>query len=119
MQNIIHESLVDPIILPGRMHKVLAGPDAKCECKCMVFGTSIYPPRSQMPTSIHKSKDKIIYVMSGYGKIFIDNKADSFEQGSCIIIRKNHRYSIKNESPKSMKVVYAMTPAEYTTETNY
>ena len=119
MLNIIHESAVDPITLPGRMHKVLVGPDAKCECKCMVFGTSIYPPRSQMPTSIHKSKDKIIYVLKGYGQIFINGKADNFEQGSCIIIRKNHRYSIKNDSPISMKVVYAMTPAEYSMETNY
>lgn len=119
MQNVIHESMVEPITLPGRMHKVLAGPDARCECKSMVFGTSIYPPQSRMPTSIHKSKDKIIYVMTGYGQINIDGKLENFEQGSCIVIRKNHRYSIKNDSPKSMKVVYAMTPAQYTTETNY
>ena len=119
MRNVIHESAVDPIILPGRMHKVLAGPEAECECKSMVFGTSIYPPLSQMPTSVHKSKDKIMYVLTGYGQIFINGITENFERGSCIIIRKNHRYSIKNDSPKSMKVVYAMTPSEYPSETNY
>jgi mannose-6-phosphate isomerase-like protein (cupin superfamily) len=119
MLNIIHESMVEPINLPGRTHKVLAGPEAKCECKSMVFGTSIYPPESRMPTSIHKSKDKIIYVLNGYGVIYIDESASNFEQGSCIIIRKNHRYSIKNDSAGAMKVVYAMTPAQFPDETNY
>lgn len=112
MKHVVHESETEPRHLPGRMLKELVGPSKELECSSMSFGTAIYPPQSQMASHVDHNKDKIIFVLSGYGEIYINGVPEKIERGSCALIPKNKRHSIKNNSPRSMKVAYVISPPD-------
>ena len=111
MKHVIHESEINPTHMPGNIEKILIGPDEELGCDSMQFGTIIYPPCSKTASHVHHNKDKIVYILSGYGEVYINGIPEKIEKGSCVLVHKNKRHAIKNDSNVSMKIVYVVSPA--------
>lgn len=106
----IHENEVKGKELPGRMHKMIIGPDNFGKSERMCFGIAYFPPRAHAPTHVHPKEEEIIYILTGSGEIIFDEKPESVTPGTCVYIPPRVKHSINNTGTKKMKVIYVFSP---------
>ncbi len=107
----IHEDEVEAKKLPGRIHKMVIGPDNFGKCKNMCFGVADFPPQAHAPAHVHFKEEEIIYILTGSGEIYFDGIPEAVSPGTCVCIPPGIEHSINNRSKETMKVVYVFSPS--------
>ena len=105
-----HENDIEAKQLPGRLHKMIVSPWHFGKAKNMSFGVAYFLPKSHAPEHSHAKEEEIIYLLSGYGEMFFDGKAEKIKVGSIAYIPPNVTHSIKNDSSDTMSLVYVFSP---------
>ena len=99
----LHESNAKKIKLPGRMVIPMVGTQG-IPSKHMSFGVAVLPPLSKMDPHSHKDEEEIIYIISGFGKVYFGNgTAEKLKPGTVIIAPRDMDHYIENKSKYSMK----------------
>lgn len=106
----IHEDEVKAKKLPGRLHKMIIGPDNFGKCKKMCFGLADFPPQAHAPAHIHSKEEEIIYVLTGLGEIYFNGVPEAVRPGTCVYIPPGIEHSINNTGKEIMKVAYVFSP---------
>jgi mannose-6-phosphate isomerase-like protein (cupin superfamily) len=106
----IHEREIMVKHLPGRDHKMIIGPDNFGKAKNMCFGLADFPPKSHAPAHVHELQEEILYILSGKGEFYFNEKPESVEPGTCIYVPPGVTHSINNTSAEILKVVYVFSP---------
>jgi len=106
----IHEREVKVVNLPGRDHKMIIGPRNFGNAKNMCFGIADFPPNTHAPRHVHPSQEEIIYILTGKGKMYFNDRPEVIESGICVYIPPGIRHSINNTSDEVMRLVYVFSP---------
>lgn len=105
----IHESDVEAVSLPGRLHKMIIKPD-NMGSKNMCFGIADFPPESHAPVHVHEKEEEILYVLSGSGEMYFDGKPEEIKPGTCILVPPKVKHNINNTGKEVIKLIYVFSP---------
>lgn len=106
----IHENEVEAKELPGRLHKMIIGPDNFGNCKNICFGVAYFPAKRHASAHVHDKQEEIIYILTGSGEIYFDGIPEKISPGTCIYIPPGIEHSINNTDNEVMKLVYVFSP---------
>ena len=106
----IHEEEVAPRELPGRSHRMIIAPDRFGPAQNMSMGTADFPPKTHAPPHVHAKEEEILYVLSGFGRMYFDGEPEEIRPGICIYVPPGVEHSIENLSNEPLRVVYVFSP---------
>ena len=106
----IHENEVEAVQLPGRLHKMIIGPNNFGPAKSMCFGVADFPPIQHAPSHVHEQQEEILYILSGKGEFYFDGVPEPVEPGTCVYVPAGVVHSINNTGKDVLKVTYVFAP---------
>lgn len=59
---------------------------------------------------VHETSSEIIYILSGDGKVLIDDGIEYLKAGDCHYCPKGHSHSLQNNSQSELLVFFAVVP---------
>lgn len=108
---IIHESEVPETLQPGRYMRWLVNEDslqAKNLSLCII---RVMPGESVRPAHSHPKSEELIYIITGEGKVMIENEVGAVRAGSAILFEQGKIHMLKNTGDIEMKVICFFAPA--------
>lgn len=75
------------------------------------MGISKVDPGSSSSLHSHDNAEEIFYVVSGYGRIRVDDDEEAIEPGSCIYISPGSSHQLINTGDETLKVIASASPA--------
>ena len=106
----VHEDNIKGLELPGRVSKILIGPET-VNSNNLSFGITIAPPKTAMrPPHTHYKEDEVIYVIEGKGEIISGSEKEKIFPGIAIYIPAGVEHRIINKSEVSMKLACSFHP---------
>jgi len=93
----------------ARTIKHLAAPWTFGTCNIWM-GISIVEPGNSSNLHAHDNREEIFYVVSGRGRIRVDDEEAAIEPGSCIYIPKGSAHQLFNTGDEILEVVAAASP---------
>lgn len=79
----------------------------------MSFSIVDIPPKTKLEPHKHIDNEEIIYIIEGFGKVYIDsgiNTVEDIEVGTVIVVPKNADHFIENESKNVMRWCGCLSP---------
>lgn len=108
--NTIHISKADRFELPGRVVYSMVGFNG-IKSNRMSFGVAELPPKSKMEPHKHVIEEEIIYIIEGFGKLYVGKDViEKIEPGTVIVAPKNIKHTIENESSNIMRWCWVFNP---------
>ncbi|MFD2098985.1 cupin domain-containing protein [Flagellimonas iocasae] len=114
---ILHESDVEEVRHPGRFMRWLANEDSLQANNLSVCVIRVMPGEAVRPAHSHPKSEELIYIITGSGKVMIENEVGEVRAGSAILFEQGKVHMLKNTSDIEMKVICFFAPA--TTIDNY
>ena len=106
----LHYTEVKKIEMPGRVIYPMVGPDG-IKSTQMSFGITLLPPKSKMEPHKHINEEEIIYIIDGFGKVYIgDDIVEVIEPGTVIVAPRGVNHIMENESSNTMKWCWVFNP---------
>jgi quercetin dioxygenase-like cupin family protein len=108
---IVDEQSIPALDLPGRMLRwVVTGEntDAKCCSMCVI---EVQPGQTVKPAHSHPNGEEVIYLLSGSGRVWIEDEIGDVKQGCAILFRQGKIHMLQNTSAEVMKVACFFAPA--------
>ncbi len=106
---VINESEIKYIKLPGRDLKWLVHPDSNYSNKFSLNTVLIHSGETVKPAHSHPNDEEVVYVVSGEGKVMIDNETSRISMGSVIIFPQNSIHMVKNTGDSDLKLICYFT----------
>jgi len=100
---------VEGIQLPGRIWKLLIGPEDG-GCKNMILGVVSFPPDSDPGTHVHLAEEEIIYVLSGRGETKVGGKLYPLEPGVAVFVEPGLEHSVKTLGEEPLVLISVFSP---------
>lgn len=98
------------IFLPKRKIKVLIGGNSSLQSNHITFGVTTVSPKTKMDSHTHNKEEEIIYILSGYGYVEIDNKKENIKEGTVIKLPVGCLHCISNQSDEEMNFTFCFNP---------
>lgn len=108
---IIHESEVPEVEHPGRFMRWLANPDSLPSKNLSVCVIRVLPGETVRPAHSHPNSEELIYIITGSGKVMIENEVGAVKAGSAILFEQGKVHMLKNTGDIEMKVICFFAPA--------
>ena len=108
--NTVNIKDVKKVSLPKRDVKVLVGKGSPIDSINMTFGVATVPPKTSMDPHAHNKEEEIIYILNGYGFVYIDGIKESIEEGTVIILPVGSSHYISNNSSDDMNFTFCFHP---------
>lgn len=108
---IIHESEVPEVSHPGRFMRWLASEDSLKAKNLSVCVIRVLPGEVVRPAHSHPHSEELIYIITGSGKVMIENEVGEVRAGSAILFEQGKIHMLKNTSNVEMKVICFFAPA--------
>ena len=108
---IIHESEVVEIEHPGRFMRWLVNEDSLQAKNLSVCLIRVLPGETVRPAHSHPNSEELIYIISGSGKVMIENEVSEIRAGSAILFGQGKIHMLKNSGDIEMKVICFFAPA--------
>lgn len=108
---IIHETEVPEVEHPGRFMRWLANKDSLQANNLSLCVIRVLPGESVRPAHSHPHSEEIIYIITGNGKVMIENEVGEVRAGSVILFEQGKIHMLKNTGDVEMKVVCFFAPA--------
>jgi mannose-6-phosphate isomerase-like protein (cupin superfamily) len=110
MSYIVYENKVEAKELPGRSLKWLFTPEMN-QSEGFTFNVvTIKPGNTVKPAHSHNHNEELVYIVSGYGKAYIDGKVFDVEPGAAILFSTGSIHMLRNSGESDMKVACFFTP---------
>jgi len=93
----------------GRLTRVLVGPEAPVEADGFVMGHVTIYPGGSVPLHSHQ-QEEVYIILSGEGKIHIDDNTSDVKSGDYIYITPNADHLLENTSKENMIMVFCYAP---------
>ena len=108
---IIHESEVPEVEQPGRFMRWLVNEDSLQAKNLSVVVIRVMPGEAVRPAHSHPHSEELIYIMTGNGKVMIENEVGEVRAGSAVLFEQGKIHMLKNTGEVEMKVVCFFAPA--------
>ena len=108
---IIHESDVSEVEHPGRYMRWLANQDSLQAKNLSVCVIRVMPGETVRPAHSHPNSEELIYIITGSGKVMIENEVGDVKSGSAILFEQGKVHMLKNTGDIEMKVICFFAPA--------
>jgi uncharacterized cupin superfamily protein len=108
---ILHETEVPEIEHPGRFMRWLANEDSLGAKKLSVCVIRVLPGETVRPAHSHPNSEELIYIITGSGKVMIENEVGEIRAGSAILFEQGKIHMLKNSGDIEMKVICFFAPA--------
>lgn len=108
---ILHETDVPETALPGRYLRWLANGNslpAKNLSFCVI---RVMPGDTVKPAHSHPNSEELIYIITGNGKVMIENEVGEVAAGSAVLFEQGKVHMLKNTGDTEMKVACFFAPA--------
>ena len=106
----LHISKAKKVNLPGRIIYPMVGHDG-IKSERMTFGIADLPPKTKMDPHMHSEEEEIIYIIEGFGKLYIGKDiVEDIEAGTVIVAPKNIDHYMENESNSEMRWCFCFNP---------
>lgn len=108
---IIHETDVPEIEHPGRFMRWLANEDSLNANNLSVCVIRVLPGETVRPAHSHPNSEELIYIISGSGKVMIENEVGEVGAGSAVLFEQGKIHMLKNTGDIEMKVICFFAPS--------
>jgi len=108
---IIHESEVPEVEHPGRFMRWLVNEDSLRAKNLSVCVIRVLPGEAVRPAHSHPNSEELIYIITGSGKVMIENEVGPVKAGSAILFEQGKIHILKNTGEVEMKVICFFAPA--------
>ena len=108
---IIHETEVPEVEHPGRFMRWLANQDSLPAKNLSVCVIRVLPGETVRPAHSHPNSEELIYIITGSGKVMIENEVGEVKSGSAILFEQGKIHMLKNTGSIEMKVICFFAPA--------
>lgn len=108
---IIHENDVPEEKQPGRFMRWLANENSLQAENMSVCVIRVLPGEAVKPAHSHPKSEELIYIITGSGKVMIDDKVGDVRAGSAILFEEGKVHMLKNTGEVEMKVICFFAPA--------
>jgi len=108
---IIHENEVPEVSHPGRFMRWLANEESLQANNLSVCVIRVMPGEVVRPAHSHPFSEEIIYIISGKGKVMIENEVGDVRAGSAILFEQGKIHMLKNTGDIEMKVICFFAPS--------
>jgi len=108
---IIHETEVPEVEHPGRFMRWLANQDSLPAKNLSVCVIRVMPGETVRPAHSHPNSEELIYIITGSGKVMIENEVGDVRSGSAILFEQGKIHMLKNTGDNEMKVICFFAPA--------
>ena len=108
---IIHEKDVPEVEHPGRFMRWLANADSLQANNLSVCVIRVLPGEAVRPAHSHPNSEELIYIITGNGKVMIENEVGEVSAGSAILFEQRKIHMLKNTGDIEMKVICFFAPA--------
>jgi len=109
--DVINEIQVPELVLQGRFMRWLVNNDAIKSENISACVIRVLPGESVLPAHSHPHSEEFIYIISGSGKVMIEESVSMVEAGSGVLFRKGKVHILKNSGAVEMKVICFFAPA--------
>lgn len=110
MTTIIHETDVPEIEQPGRSMRWLVHPDALHADQLSFCTIRVAPGETVRPAHSHPHSEELIYIMTGEGKVLIEDEVGEVRAGSAVLFEQGKIHMLKNTGDTEMKVACFFAP---------
>lgn len=114
---ILNENDIPEEDQPGRYMRWLTGNDKIRSENMSVCVIRVLPGETVRPAHSHPHSEELIYIMSGSGKVMIEDEVGDVESGTAVLFEQGKVHMLKNTGDIEMKVICFFAPA--TTMDNY
>lgn len=108
---ILHESEVDEVEHPGRHMRWLANEQTLPAKNLSVCVIRVDPGETVRPAHSHPNSEELIYIITGQGKVMIEDKVAPVRAGSAVLFQQGKVHMLKNTGDTEMKVICFFAPA--------
>ena len=108
---IIHESEVPEVEHPGRFMRWLANEDSLQAKNLSVCVIRVMLGEAVRLAHSHPHSEELIYIMTGNGKVMIENEVGEVKAGSAVLFEQGKIHILKNTGDIEMKVICFFAPA--------
>ena len=107
---ILHETEVPEVEHPGRFMRWLANADSLPAKNLSVCVIRVMPGETVRPAHSHPNSEELIYIITGSGKVMIENEVGEVKPGSAILFEQGKVHMLRNTSDVEMKVICLFAP---------
>lgn len=111
MMTIIHETDVTEVQHPGRFMRWLADKDSLQANNLSACVIRVLPGETVRPAHSHPGGEELIYIITGTGKVMIENEVGDVRAGSAILFEQGKVHMLRNTGHEQMKVICFFAPA--------
>jgi quercetin dioxygenase-like cupin family protein len=108
---ILHETEVPEIEHPGRFMRWLANEDSLRAKNLSVCVIRVLPGETVRPAHSHPNSEELIYIITGSGKVMIENEVGEVRAGSAILFEQGKIHMLKNSGDIEMNLTCFFAPA--------
>ncbi len=108
---IIHEQYVPEVEQPGRFMRWLVNDEALKAKNLSVCVIRVLPGECVRPAHAHPQSEELIYLISGSGKVMIEDEVGDVKAGSAVLFEQGKVHMLKNTGDDEMKVICFFAPA--------
>ncbi|WP_138476619.1 cupin domain-containing protein [Dyadobacter bucti] len=108
---IINEDEVPEVAHPGRFMRWLVNEDSLKAKNLSVCVIRVMPGEAVRPAHSHPNSEELIYIITGSGKVMIENEVGPVRAGSAVLFEQGKVHILKNTGDVEMKVVCFFAPA--------
>ena len=108
---IIHENEVPEVEHPGRFMRWLVNEDSLQANNLSVCVIRVMPGETVRPAHSHPKSEELIYIITGSGKVMIENEVGEVSAGSAVLFEQGKIHMLKNTGDVEMKVICFFAPA--------
>ncbi len=108
---IINEDEVPEVEHPGRFMRWLVNEDSLKAKNLSVCVIRVMPGEAVRPAHSHPNSEELIYIITGSGKVMIENEVGPVRSGSAVLFEQGKVHILKNTGDVEMKVVCFFAPA--------
>ena len=110
MKNIIHKKNIKAHDLPGRSLKWLITPDMDVSDNLTMNVVVIKPGNTVKPAHSHPTKEELIYITSGKGRVYIDGKVYDVGKGTAVLFKPGSIHMVQNNGSEDMEIACIFSP---------
>lgn len=107
---ILHETDVPEVEHPGRHMRWLANKESLNANNMSVCVIRVDPGETVRPAHSHPKSEELIYIITGSGKVMIEDEVGDVKAGSAILFEQGKVHMLKNTGDVEMKVICFFAP---------
>jgi len=110
MKIVAYEDEIEARKLPGRDMKWLFSPDMGVSDRFSMNVVVLKPGSTVKPAHSHPGPEEIIYIVSGSGRVLIDDEVYALRAGTAVLFKAGSIHMVSNNGEEEMKIVCFFTP---------